>query len=138
MAELKGIGNLTPEQQAEKEKNEQREKEVKVINRIIRGSNDVFSKSYNIEELELKFDLKVRFPNIMENAKIQAMVERYFEGLSAYMSPQLVRIYRMLATIHVCGVEVPSILENDEAIYNLQLLGYIADDFQEWMDTFHY
>lgn len=138
MAELKGLDNLTTEQRAEKVEIEKKEKQARAINKIIKGENDTFEKDYDIKELGLKFKLKVRFPNVIEQAKANAMVERYFEGLSAYMSPNLVRMYRMLSIIHICGVEVPSILSDDEALYNVQLLGYIASDFEEWMDTFHY
>lgn len=138
MAEYKGVQDTTPEQEEQLSKmKESFEKEAE-INRVIRGQNNMFIKEYDLKEMGLKFTLKIRFPNVIEQAKISAMVERYFEGIASYMSPTLIKAYRMLSTIHVCGEEVPSIFKDDTDIYNIQLFSYIAEDFNEWLDTFHY
>ena len=138
MAEYKGVQDTTPEQDKQLEEARDTIAKEAEINRVIRGKNNIFIKEYDLKEMGLKFTLKIRFPNVIEQAKISAMVERYFEGIASYMSPALIKAYRMLSTIHVCGEEVPSIFEDDSDIYNIQLISYIAEDFNEWLDTFHY
>lgn len=117
---------------------EQKEKEMKLAERVIRGHNDVFKKDYNIKELGLEFTIGIRFPNAIEQARIQARAERYLDGLGTLMSPSILQSYRMLATIRECGTYIPGFLEKDEEIYNLQILNIISSDFIAWMDTFRY
>lgn len=116
-----------------------KQKEVKEkVNRVIKGENDVFDKEYAFEELDLKFTIKIKFPNILEQAKVQAATERYFEGLGSLMPPNVLRAYRMLATMQICGKEIPSIFKDADDIYNISILDIISRDFQDWMNSFRY
>ena len=112
--------------------------ERKQLDRIIPGVNDVFSKHYNLKEYGLEFDIKIKAPNIIENGKIQARREAYLEGMGMAVSNFIFQSYQMLATIRVCGVEVPEVLADDKKIYNLYVLGVIAKDYGEWLNSFRY
>lgn len=136
---LRGLGDeATPEEKAELEKYKKLQAEKKVVNRVIAGHNDMFEKHYKFDEMDLEFDIKVKFPNIREQAKIQAATERYFEGLGSLMPLNAIKAYRMLATLRVCGKQVPDVLAKDEDIYNTYIFNVIAEDFQEWMNTFQF
>lgn len=112
--------------------------ERKQLDRIIPGVNNVFSKHYNLEEYGLEFDIKIKAPNIIENGKIQARREAYLEGMGLAVSNFVFQCYQTLATIRVCGIEVPDVLAKDEDIYNLFILGVIGKDFGEWLNSFRY
>lgn len=124
------------EQQASEEV--EKNKDVEAINRIIRGKNDVFEKTYNLAEIGREFTIKVKAPNAIEQAKIHAKTSLYFDGLGRFMSDSLIRAYTALATIRVCGIEVPDFLQNDEDIYNMNILILIGEDITEWLDSFRY
>lgn len=115
---------------------EKQEKQVKQIQRIIQGVNDVWEKKYDFPDLQLKFKLKVRAPNILEQGKIHAKVVRYLEGTNGYASEYYLYVFNTLATLQVTGVEVPDFLKNEENLYNAQILYKIGVDFQRWLDTF--
>jgi len=108
------------------------------VNRVIKGENDIFDKEYTFEELDLKFTIKIKLPSILEQAKIQAATERMFEGLGSLMPPNVLRAYRMLATIQICGKEIPSIFKDADDIYNISIFDIISSDFQDWMNSFRY
>lgn len=136
---LQGLGeNITPEQKEEMEKYKKMQNEKKVVHRVIAGHNDLFVKHYKFDEMDLEFDIKVKFPNIREQALIQASTERYFEGLGSLMPLNVIKAYRMLATLRECGKDVPDVLAKDEEIYNIYIFNVIAEDFQEWMNTFQF
>lgn len=118
---------------------EKAQKEQVVIKRVIAGKNDIFEKHYTFEELGgLELDIKIKFPNMIEQARIQAQAERYFEGLGSLMPQRVVEAYRMLATLRICGKDVPKLLSEDEQIYNIFIFNVIGDDFRIWMDSFRY
>ncbi|WCS69959.1 hypothetical protein Goe27_00810 [Bacillus phage vB_BsuM-Goe27] len=124
--------NQTPEERELAERAEQK----KVIDRIIRGVNDTFEKKYDFPELDLSFRIKLRAPNAVEVGKIQARLAAYLDGMNNYASGYVIRVFTALACIRVVGVEVPEILEDDEKIYNLDILYKIGEDFQRWLDNF--
>lgn len=137
--ELNNFGeNMSDEEKAKVEVAEKDKKEQEVITRVIAGHNDVFKKHYKFDELGLEFDIEIKFPNVIEQAKIQAHTERYFEGLGSLMPYRVQEAYRMLATLRVCGKKVPSFLSEDEEIYNIQIFNVIGDDFIKWMNSFRY
>ncbi|AGY48488.1 tail assembly chaperone [Bacillus phage Spock] len=122
----------TPEQIEAERQEEQRE----VVDRIIRGKNDVFRKEYDLPEFDLKFTVAIKAPNAIEVGKIQAMTAGYLSGMNTYMSQYYLVVYQTLASLRVCGKEVPKCLEKDEDIYNLDILYAIGVDFSAWMQTF--
>lgn len=122
----------TPEQREQKEKAEQK----KVIDRVIRGVNDVWEKDYNFEDLGLKFTVKMRAPNALEIGQIQARTSAYLGGMNNYASEYMLIVFQTLASLKVVGVDVPKELEKEEEIYNLDILYVIGRDFQQWLDNF--
>lgn len=143
MTDYENVQGLQEELSAEdKMKLEQAEttvKEQEVIKRVIAGKNDMFEKHYKFEELGgLEMNIKVKFPNMIEQAKIQAQSERYFDGLGSLMPLNVVQAYRMLATLRICGKDVPKELSEDEEIYNIYIFNVIGEDFRKWMDSFRY
>lgn len=112
--------------------------EHKQLDRIIRGVNDTFYKEYEFKEYGLSFNISIKAPNAIEQGKIQARREAYLEGMGMAVSPFMFQAFQMLATIRVCGVDVPKALEKDEEIYNLQVLYLIAQDYIGWLDSFRY
>jgi len=125
-------GEETPEQREQKERQEQK----KVIDRIIRGVNDVFEKDYNFEDIGLKFTVKLRAPNALEIGQIQARMSAYLGGMNNYASEYMIVVFQTLASLKVVGVDVPKELENEEEIYNLDILYTIGRDFQQWLNNF--
>ncbi|QEM43138.1 tail assembly chaperone [Bacillus phage Chotacabras] len=122
----------TPEQVEAEKQHEQRE----VIDRIIRGKNDIFTKHYDLPEFDLNFTISIKAPNAIEVGKIQARTASYLSGMNTYMSQYYLIVYQTLASIRVCGKQTPKFLENDEDIYNLDILYAIGVDFSDWMNTF--
>lgn len=136
---VEGLGkDLTDEEKATQERVKTREEEKKVVNRVISGHNDVFNKHYKFEEMDLNFDISIKFPNIVEQARIQAKTERYFDGLGSLMPARAQQAYRILATMRICGKDIPGFLKEDEQIYNLHIFNVIGDDFIDWMNSFQY
>lgn len=126
--------NKTPEQREMEKQVEQK----KVIDRIIRGVNDVFVKEYNFEDLGLHFTIKLRAPNALEIGMIQARMSAYLGGMNNYASEYMILVYQTLATLRTTGIDVPKELEKDEDIYNLDILYQIGRDFQEWLNNFRF
>lgn len=137
---VKGLDEgISEEEKVKIQQHKQRKEEQEVITQVIAGQNDMFEKHYKFEELGgLEFDIKIKFPNIIEQAKIQAQTERYFEGLGSLMPLRAQEAYRMLSALRICGKEVPKFLSEDEQIYNLHILNVIGDDFTQWMNSFRY
>lgn len=123
-----------------KEKREEVGKQIQVeqdIKKIIRGHNDVFRKFYDLEEqFGVKFTIAIKAPNIIEQGEIRARTESYLKG-TGYLAPEpVIRQFNLLSSIQVCGVEIPEVLKDPENIYNPAILGVVADDFIEWLDSF--
>lgn len=110
--------------------------ETKTLDRIIRGVNDTFIKDYDFKEFGMKFTIKIKAPNAIDQGKIQARREAYLEGMGMAVSTFIFQVYHTLATIRVCGVDVPKELEKDEDIFNLHVLYAIGGDFAEWLNSF--
>ena len=74
------------------DKNEQtiEEKQADVLEQVIQGTNDVFSKTYDFtKELGLKFDVKVHKPTIRETARIKALRSEFQFGTAQNTSTDL-------------------------------------------------
>jgi len=126
----------TAEETRESIEEKQEQEKRQLIDRIMRGKNDMFVKHYNLPEYNIEFTVHVQAPNAIESGKIQAKTARYLDGMNLYSSQYYVVVYQMLATLRVCGKELPEYLEKDENIYNLDILYIIGLDFAEWLSTF--
>ena len=113
-------------------------KERKELDRIVHGVNDTWVKEYDIKELDLKFKISIKAPKVADQGRIQALLERYLDGVGSLVSQYVFTVYHTLATIRVCGIDVPIELQDDERIYNTNILFRIGNDFAEWLDTFRY
>ena len=123
---------LTPEEREEETKGKQKA----AVDRIIRGVNDTFIKHYNFEDMDVQFTIKIQAPNALEIGRIHARMASYLGGMNNYMSEYMITVYNTLATIRVNGKDVPKELEDDEKIYNLDILYEIGRDFQQWLNKF--
>ena len=47
---------------------------------IVRGFNDMFVKEYSFDEDKIKFTIKIKMPNIIENGKVEALRDHYLDG----------------------------------------------------------
>jgi hypothetical protein len=132
----KDLEGLMPEKSQEDRDMDKKVEQKQVIDRIVRGVNDVFEKDYTFEDLGLKFTVKVKAPNALEIGKIQARMSAYLGGMNNYASEYMIVAYQMLATLRVTGLEVPKELQKDEEIYNLDILYVMGRDFKQWLDNF--
>lgn len=122
----------TQEEIEKKQKKDQKQ----VIDRIIRGVNDVFEKDYKFDDLGVEFTIKIKAPNALEIGRIQARTSSYLGGMNNYASEYMLIAYQTLSAIRTTGIDVPKELEKDEDIYNLDMLYLIGRDFQQWLDNF--
>jgi hypothetical protein len=134
----KDLEGLMPEKSQEDREMDKKVEQKQVIDRIVRGVNDVFEKDYTFEDLGVKFTVKVKAPNALEIGKIQARMSAYLGGMNNYASEYMIVAYQMLATLRVTGLEVPKELQKDEDIYNLDILYVMGRDFKQWLDNFRF
>ena len=135
--EIKDVNEMTPEEIDRLKYQDRKEKE-KVVNKVIKGVNDVWEKEYNFEELDLRFKVKVKLPNAREQGNIMALRSAYLGGMDAYQSDLIINAYQMLATLQEVGVEVPKEFQDPEDIYNLYPLSVMYDDWLDFMSSFRY
>lgn len=135
--EIKDVNEMTPEEIDRLKYQDRKEKE-KVVNKVIKGVNDVWEKEYNFEELDLRFKVKVKLPNAREQGNIMALRSTYLGGMDAYQSDLIINAYQMLATLQEVGVEVPKEFQDPEDIYNLYPLSVMYDDWLDFMSSFRY
>ncbi len=117
---------------------EQNEKQEKALNKIIQGVNDVFEEDYNFEELDLKFTIKVRLPNIKEQTRIRNLADDLLDGRALDTPDAIYYQYFMLATLLVTGIDVPKMFRDPEKIYTLSPLLTVYLDFVEYANSFRY
>lgn len=112
---------------------------IKDVDSIIRGYNDKFVKQYHFNEDKINFTIKLKVPNIVEAGKIEALRERYLDGMGLSQTNFVYNAFDALATIRVVGEDVPKELAKDSDIYTpaLEWLFQIDVDFTEWMARFH-
>lgn len=134
---MSGINPLNNEEETKEEREVRERKETKeVVDRLIKGVNDVFEKTYDVEELDLHFTIKIKAPNAVEIGQIQARTAQYLGGMGNFVSSYFIIVYQALSAIRVCGKDVPEFLQKDEEIYNLDVLHMIGRDFQHWLESF--
>lgn len=105
---------------------------------IIRGVNNVWRRHYSFKEMGIDFTIAIHAPSILEQGKINALREQYLQGSGSFAPSSLFVAFQTLATIRVCGEEVPDFLKSDEDIYAVHILQKIGYDFSEWLDSFRY
>jgi hypothetical protein len=132
----KDLEDLMPAKTPEQREIEYKIEEKQVIDRVIRGVNDLFVKDYDLPELGMQFTIKIRVPNALEIGRIQGRLSAYLNGMNNYASEYFIVSYQTLATLRITGVDVPKELAKDEDIYNLDVLYQIGRDFQQWLNKF--
>lgn len=128
----------TQEEKVKEKDMEEKEKQRDVIDRIVRGKNDTFSKSYDLEEEGIKFHISIKAPNIIEQGRIKQKTEQYLYGTGSYQDSYTKVIFNTLSLIRETGVDVPDILKSDDDIYHSEILYRIGVDFAEWLNNFRY
>lgn len=126
-----------PETKEERE-NRERQEQKEVLDRVVRGVNDMFIKEYDFEDIGIKFTIKIQIPNAIETGKVHARMSLYLGGMNNYASEYYLVAYQALALLRVTGKDVPKELENDEDIYNLDVLYEIGRDFEQWLSQFRF
>lgn len=137
---------------AEEKTNEQKKEELEgkqrdEVIRVISGHNDTFKKDYKFKEFDLEFEIKLKFPTLMDQTRVSSETEAEFRGLSGFMNQNFTKAVWMAKLIKYQQekygddkeeIYIPKFLRNQEEIYNPTILARIADDFQEWMNSFQY
>lgn len=133
----------TAEQKAIELENEKSEEAIKVVGQ----HNNTFDKDYEFKEIGVKFNLRLKFPTLIDQARVSSEAEREFHGMSSIMNNNFTKAVYMIKMISYQqdkyagdkeAIYIPEFLRKPEEVYNVLVLAKIADDFQEWMDTFRY
>uniref|UniRef100_A0AAU8GUP1 Tail assembly chaperone n=1 Tax=Mammaliicoccus phage MSShimriz1 TaxID=3230127 RepID=A0AAU8GUP1_9VIRU len=135
--ETKDVKDMTPEEIEEMKYKVEKEKE-QTVNKVIRGVNDVWEKDYDFKELDLKFKVKVRYPNAREQGRIFALRSSFLGGMDMYQNEDVFQAYQMLATLQEVGEEVPKEFRDVEEVYNLYPLKVMFQDWIEFLSSFRY
>lgn len=134
---------MTEDKSTEELKEEQSEEVMKVVGQ----HNNTFEKDYNFKELGLKFRIKLKFPTLIDQARVSSEAEREFQGLSNIMNQDFTKAIYMIKMITYQqrkysedkeAIYIPKYLRKPEEVYNPYILMTIAEDFQKWMDSFRY
>lgn len=110
--------------------------DIETINRVIKGENDLFEKEYNMKDRGLKFTIKMRYPNAIQQAEAHSIVSNLFKGFNRAMPEHLILAYTTIAFLQVTGEDVPDFLKDPEKLYDLRIPMIVGADIQEWMDSF--
>ncbi len=128
---------LTKEE-IDKLKYKQQEEREEVINKVIRGVNDIYEKEFKFDNLDEPVTFKIRYPNALEQGQILSVRSSYFNGTDMYQSQEIIYAFHMLATLNVVGIDVPKEFRNAEEIYRLEPLLELYYDWVAWLNTFRY
>lgn len=138
---------MAKEKTQEEKQEELKEKQQDQVMRVIKGHNDVFEEEYTFKEFDLEFKIKLRFPTMMEQARVTGATEREFQGLGQIINANFRKAVWMAKVIQQQqevyegneeAIYIPDILKEPEEIYNPLILATVADDFQNWMNSFRY
>ena len=112
------------------DKNEQtiEEKQADVLEQVIQGTNDVFSKTYDFtKELGLKFDIKVHKPTIRETARIKALRSEFLFGTAQNTSTDL--FFETMFILNEADEGITVTASNGRPVSNyFSLDGYARED----------
>ena len=139
------------EKLSEKEALREREnnkKALEAIDLVVLGKNDTFKKDYILDELGLAIHVSVKYPNIRQQAKVEALRSDFLGGTAQDYYTN--RRYETLFIINELGKNTKVFLldedgnETDEIEDYFSLDGYarpdviniIADDLLVWMGRF--
>lgn len=131
----------------EEKKKELEAKQDEEVLKVVASHNNTFEKEYEFKELGLKFRLKLKFPTLIDQARVASEVEREFQGLSSLMNQNFTKALYVIKMISyqqnkysddADAIYIPEFLRKPEEVYNPMILATIANDYQEWMDSFRY
>lgn len=137
------MSEKTSEEIKEEMKTKQNEEVIKVVGQ----HNNSFEKEYEFKELGLKFSIKLKFPSLIDQARVASDSEREFQGMSSLMNKNFIKAVYMIKMIQYQqekyskdkeAIYIPEYLRKPEEVYNPLILATIADDYRDWMDTFRY
>lgn len=132
-----------------KKKREQEKKEDGKILKVVTSSNNTFEKEYNFSEMGAEpFKVKLKVPSMAMMTKVDAQIERQFEGFASFMDRRRLLGFRMYFIIQFQlrkyedkpgTIEVPDYFQQDlDDIYNIDPLITIGKDFYKFLDTFQH
>lgn len=124
------------EKTAEEREVEKQFEQKKVIDRVIRGVNDVFEKDYDFKEFDRTIKIKLRVPNAVDAGKIHSRTAAYLNGMNNYASEYFITVFDTLSALRIVGIDVPKELAKDEDIYNFDPLYIIGKDYRAWLNSF--
>lgn len=135
----KSGGNVTDEEKAALV-GKKVDKQKKLLDVVIHGTNDIFRKNYDFKEDGVSFDIAIRMPNIVEEGRIVARQNTYLQGTASYQNDYINTVFYGLALIRECGIEIPVQLQDDDKLYAgaMKWLYKIATDFLGWESRFRY
>lgn len=138
---------MTEEKSREQKQKEMESKQSDEVIKIVGQNNNTFEKDYEFKELGVKFALKLKYPSLIDQARVTSSAEREFQGLSGMMNQDFARAVYMIKMINYQknkysedkeAIYIPEFLRKPEEVYNPFILSKVADDFQKWMDSFRY
>lgn len=131
-------GEKLTDEEVNKVKYFQDKEEKKVLDKIVKGVNDIFIKEYKFADMGgLTFTIKIKAPNMLEQGRINEVRERLLGGTSTMQTNFNYVVYNTLALLEVCGIDVPKELDPSD-LYNPHIPYQIGEDFAEWLDRFQY
>lgn len=114
---------------------EKSKKENELLEKLVAGVNDVFEKEYEFKELDLKFLIKVRYPNFIQRAKVNARREELLFGTGLNQSMGTYIVTQTLCLLDECGIDVPDYF-NLNGYPREDVVFKIGMDLNEWLDSF--
>lgn len=111
------------------------EADVETLHELIVGVNNIFDKTYTFKEIGKTFRIQVKFPSFIEKGRINAEREDMLVGTGKYQPESIVLIYQTMATLSVCGIDVPSYFSK-EASPREDILYKIGIDIDNWIYSF--
>ena len=111
--------------------------------KVLNSHNNVFEKDYNIKELDLEFSVSFRVPNLQENARIEADLQRMFGGFINLTSQSTQDAYHMYVLLNMQAeqykddpkVNIPKFLIGED-VYSLLPYAIIAEDYGKFLEQF--
>lgn len=119
-------------------KYKQEEEQEEVLDKILKGVNDVFKKDYDFKELDLKFSIALHIPNAIETGRILSLTSKLLDGDVFSVPKMYYDAFHMLATIMIVGDDIPKEFEDPEKVYNLDPLIIVRKDWLEFLNSFRY
>lgn len=129
---MEELNNLTPEESAEDKKTKE---DVETLHQLIRGQNDIYTKTYEFKELSEPLTVKVKYPTFLERGRINAIREEMLYGMGKYQTDFVYEVFNTVAILEVCGIDVPPYLSKDKEPRD-DVLYMIGLDINNWIHSF--